>query len=166
LVEICARIWGETHEEVRSLKRYLVLFTTTVFLVAGCATAYRPVIDPLSTTDSATLEKDLSECEEIARLHMDDASSTAVKSGAASTAKAAALGAVLGALAGAISGSPGTGAAIGAATGGATAVIRGAATASTSTQWQYENAYDTCMWDRGYELLNPYPAESPPSNPE
>jgi hypothetical protein len=99
-VEICARIWGETHEEVRSLKRYLVLFTTTVFLVAGCATAYRPVIDPLSTTDSATLEKDLSECEEIARLHMDDASSTAVKSGAASTAKAAALGAVLGALAG------------------------------------------------------------------
>lgn len=156
----------ETQDEVETLKRYLVLFSATVSLAAGCATTYRPVIDPLSAPDSAMLEKDLAECEAIARSVLDDASSEAAKRGAESVAKGAALGALLGAIAGAISGRPGTGAAIGAATGGATGIIRGTAASSTSTQWQYENAYDACMWDRGYELLSPYPAEGSPQTPQ
>lgn len=148
------------------MKRYPVLLLAVLVVASGCATTYRPVVDPLTVIDSATLERDLAECKAIAQAVAGDASSEAVKSGAASAARGAALGAVLGALAGAISGRPGTGAAVGAATGGVTGIIGGAAAGSTTTQWQYENAYDSCMFERGYEILHTYPGDSPQPDAE
>lgn len=151
---------------MESLKRFLVGLLAAVILAGGCATTYRPVVDPLTVTDSETLERDLADCHAIARSVADDAGSEAAKSGASSAAKGAALGAVLGAIAGAITGRPGTGAAVGAATGGAAGIISGATTGSTSAQWQFENAYDSCMLERGYELLRNHPPGIPPSNPQ
>lgn len=153
-------------EEMRSLKRYLVVCSAAALLAVGCATTYRPVIDPLSAPDSAALEDDLADCEQIARSSVDDPGAAAMKSGTTSAIRGAALGAVLGVIAGAITGSVGTGAAVGAATGGAAGAARGAITGGTSAQSQYEATYDICMLNRGYELLNTYPPESGASNPE
>jgi len=151
---------------MRSLKRYLVVCSAAALLAVGCATTYRPVIDPLSAPDSAALEDDLADCEQIARSSVDDPGAAAMKSGTTSAIRGAALGAVLGVIAGAITGSVGTGAAVGAATGGAAGAARGAITGGTSAQSQYEATYDICMLNRGYELLNTYPPESGASNPE
>ncbi len=160
-------IWDTSiREEVRSLKLYLVLLPAAALLATGCATTYRPTIDPLTVTDSATLKKDLAECREIAQSVAGDASSEAVQSGATGAVRGAAIGAALGAIAGAITGRAGTGAAIGAATGGASGVIGGATAGGTSAQRHFENAYDACMWERGYELLSDNPPETHSPNSE
>ena len=140
-------------EEVRSVQRYLLLLPVAVLLVVGCARTYRPPIDPTFAADGALLERDLYDCEQIARSYAEDPGSAAAESGATGAVRGAAIGATLGAIAGAITGSAGTGAAIGAATGGASGVIGGATAGGSSAQSQFENAYDACMRNRGYKLL-------------
>ena len=160
-------IWDTSiRAEVKLLKRYLIFFPVILLLATGCARTYRPPIDPLSATDSANLERDLFECEHYARSVSDDPGSAAAESGASAAAKGAVFGAVLGAIAGAITGDVGTGVAVGAATGGAGGAIRGATAGGTSAQQQFENAYDVCMWERGYELLSDNPPETHPPNSE
>src|SRR3990172_12063785 len=99
------------------MKRYLVLWSVAALFAAGCASTYRPPLDPTFTTDGAKLDKDLAECEQIARSYAPDPGSKAVESGAVGAVGGAAGGAAIGAIGGAIGGSAGTGAAIGAATG-------------------------------------------------
>ncbi|MFQ5801341.1 MAG: glycine zipper family protein [Candidatus Methylomirabilales bacterium] len=135
------------------MKRYVVLLAIAALVVAGCATSYRPPIDPTFATDSARLQKDLFECDQIARSASPDAGSKAVEKGAVGAVGGAATGAALGAITGAFSGKAGTGAAIGAATGGLLGATGGAIFGGTAAQSQYEAAYDACMRNRGYKLL-------------
>ena len=135
------------------MKRYWALFVIVLLLTAGCATSYRPPIDPTFAADSARLQKDLFECEQIARTYSPDPGSKAVEKGAIGAVGGAAGGAALGAITGAFTGSAGTGAAIGAATGGLIGATGGAILGGTSAQAQYEAAYDACMRNRGYKLL-------------
>ncbi|MFQ5848036.1 MAG: hypothetical protein ACE5IQ_10275 [Candidatus Methylomirabilales bacterium] len=127
------------------MKRYLVLLPAAALLAAGCASNYRPPVDPTFATDSARLQKDLFECEQIAKSHSRDKGSEAVEKGAIGALGGAALGAATGAIAG----GAGTGAAIGALAGATGGAIFG----GTSAQAKYENAYDACMRNRGYKLL-------------
>src|SRR3990172_2913257 len=105
------------HRGGKSVKRYLVLWSIVVLVAAGCASTYRPPLDPTFATDRAKLDRDLYQCEQIARSHAPDPGSKAVESGAVGAVGWAAGGAAIGAIGGAIGGSAGTGAAIGAATG-------------------------------------------------
>lgn len=135
------------------MKRSLSLLAVALLALAGCATSYRPPIDPTFAADSARLQKDLFECEQIAKTYSPDPGSKAVEKGAIGAVGGAAGGAALGAITGAFTGSPGTGAAIGAATGGFLGATGGAILGGTSAQAQYEAAYDACMRNRGYKLL-------------
>jgi hypothetical protein len=40
------------------VKRYWVLLPVALLLAAGCASSYRPAVDPTFTTDSARYQKD------------------------------------------------------------------------------------------------------------
>lgn len=140
-------------EEETQVRRYMILVPCVAVLAAGCARTYRPPIDPTFSTEPALLERDLVECEQIARAYAEDPGSAAAQSGATGAVGGAAVGAAIGAIAGAITGSAGTGAAVGAATGGAGGAIGGAARGSTSARSQFETAYDACMRNRGYKLL-------------
>jgi hypothetical protein len=135
------------------MKRYLVLCSLTAPVVAGCASTYRPPLDPTFTTDQDKLAKDFYECEQIARSYAPDPGSKAVESGAVGTVGGAAGGAAIGAIGGAIGGSAGRGAAIGAGTGAAVGATGGAISGATSARAQFETAYDACMRNRGYKLL-------------
>lgn len=135
------------------MRRYLILPLFVTLLAAGCARTYRPPIDPTFSGDPALLERDLSECEQIARAYAEDPGAAAAQRGTTGAVGGAAVGAALGAIAGAITGSAGTGAAVGAATGGTSGAIGGAAAGGTSAQSQFETAYDACMRNRGHKLL-------------
>jgi len=115
---------------------------------AGCASSYRPPVDPTFTTDSARYQKDLYECKQIAESYSDDVAEETGKGALIGGAVGAAGGAAIGAAAG----SPGTGAAIGAVVG----VAAGSAIGGTSAKKKYEKTYDACMRNRGYKLLK-YP---------
>ena len=135
------------------MKRYVALVTMALLFNAGCATYYRPPVDPTFAADSARLQKDFFECEQIARSYTPDPGSKAVESGAIGAIGGAAGGAALGAIIGSFSGHAGTGAAMGAATGGLLGITGGAIYGGTAAQSQYEAAYDACMRNRGHKLL-------------
>ena len=132
-------------EGVNMVKRYWVLLPVALLLAAGCASSYRPSVDPTFTTDSARYQKDLYECKQIAESYSDDVGEETGKGALIGGAVGAAGGAAIGAAAG----SPGTGAAIGAVVG----VAAGSAIAGTSAKKKYEDTYDACMRNRGYKLL-------------
>ncbi|MFQ5803295.1 MAG: hypothetical protein ACE5JQ_10410 [Candidatus Methylomirabilales bacterium] len=127
------------------VKRYWVLLPVALLFAAGCASSYRPPVDPTFTTDSARYQKDLYECKQIAESYSDDVGKETGKGALIGGAIGAAGGAAIGAAVGA----PGAGAAIGATTGAAT----GAAVGGTSAKSKYEKTYDACMRNRGYKLL-------------
>ena len=127
------------------MKRYLVLLPIGVLLLAGCSRDYQPKVDPTFAKDRPTLERDLYECEQIAKKASKDPAGEAGKGALIGGAAGAAGGALIGAAAGA----PGTGAAIGAATG----VAAGSVIGGTQAQKAYKKAYDSCMRNRGYKLL-------------
>ncbi|MFQ5930538.1 MAG: hypothetical protein ACE5MK_12650 [Acidobacteriota bacterium] len=128
------------------MKRYLVLLPIGVLLLAGCSRTYSPKVDPTFAKDRPTLEKDLYECERIAKNASEDPTGEAGKGALIGGAVGAAGGAAIGAAAG----SPGTGAAIGAVAG----VAAGSAIGGTQAQKAYKRAYDSCMRNRGYKLLD------------
>jgi hypothetical protein len=135
------------------MQRYLVLWSVAALFAAGCASTYRPPLDPTFATNQDKLSKDLYECEQIARSHAPDPGQKAVESGAVGAVGGAAGGAAIGAIGGAIGGSAGRGAAIGAGTGAAVGATGGAIHGGTSAQAKFEAAYDACMRNRGYKLL-------------
>jgi hypothetical protein len=135
------------------VKRYLVVWSVAALFAAGCASTYRPPLDPTFTTDRAKLDKDLAECEQIARSYAPDPGSKAVETGAVGAVGGAAGGAAIGAIGGAIGGNAGRGAAIGAGTGAAVGATGGAIVGGTSARSQFETIYDACMRNRGYKLL-------------
>ena len=97
------------------MRRCLVLLPVVLLLATGCASTYRPPVDPTFAADHARYQKDLHECEQIAESYSEDTGEEALKKGGIGALAGAALGAAVGAATGA----PGTGAAIGATTGAA-----------------------------------------------
>lgn len=123
--------------------RYLIL----ALLLTGCSTygGYTPTVDPYSDPNPQTLQRDMSECQGLAR----NASSTATEA-AKGGAAGALLGAAGGAAIGAITGNAGKGAAIGAAAGG----IGGAGYQGYDADNQFKRAYINCMRNRGHSVTN------------
>jgi hypothetical protein len=103
------------------------------FVLPGCAS--KPIVDTYNV-DMVQYQKDLAECEDIARQ---------VESGKI-TAKSAAFGAGVGAAYGVIGGGVGTGAATGAVTGGAGGLLKQDDEKATVAK--------NCLRHRGYAVLN------------
>lgn len=116
-------------------------------LLSGCATygGYQPTVDPYSDPNPQTLNRDMSDCQQLAK----DAASTG-KETAKGAVVGGALGAAGGAAIGAITGNAGKGAAIGAAAGG----ISGGAYSGYDADNQYKRAYINCMRNRGHNVSN------------
>jgi len=113
--------------------------------LAGCASGYRPVIDPAtSKAPPGYFNSDLAYCQNLA-----DQVPTANEAASQGLAGAA-IGAVAGGIIGSLSGNFGTGLAAGAGLGGATGVARGGLTA----EQEKRRVIDNCMRNRGYSVLN------------
>lgn len=117
----------------------------TALTLAGCATGYRPVIDPASSrAPQGYYESDLAYCQNLA-----DQVPTANEA-ASNGLAGAALGAIAGGIAGSFSGDFGKGLAAGAGIGAAAGVARGGLTAEEEKR----RVIDNCMRNRGYSVLN------------
>ena len=113
-------------------------------LLASCA-AHRPVFDPKFIGDNEVFERDLLECQAVARNGgVDPATGAVVVAGAG-----AAVGAGMGAAIGSIRGLAGRGAGLGAAVGGISGLLAGAAAAAQRERVIVTN----CMTGRGYRPL-------------
>ena len=115
-------------------------------LLASCA-AHRPVFDPKFIGDNEVFERDLLECQAVARNGGVDPATGAVVVAGVGAAVGAGMGAAIGSIRG--SRSAGRGAGLGAAVGGISGLLAGAAAAS-----QRERIIVTrCMAGRGYQPL-------------
>ncbi len=110
-----------------------------VFMLAGCKTTPRVVVDPKGV-DQVAYEKDLAECTTLA----DEA-----RKGSSSAGRGALGGAVIGgAIGGIFGGSRGA-----ATMGGGGAVIGGSSGANQDTT-EKDRILKNCMTGRGYRVLN------------
>ena len=120
----------------------------------GCTRMEKPLLYPnayLQQVGKTQAEADIEQCRKLAS---DYVPSSAGKDVAVSTGVGGAGGAAAGAVGGAVSGSgAGYGAAIGAATGAAAGAIYGAASHATAPSPAYKSYVDTCLRERGYEVI-------------
>jgi hypothetical protein len=116
----------------RRVTVFLAATVISVFLI-GCAS--KPIVDTYNV-DMVQYQKDLAECEDIAR--QVDSGQIALSS--------AAFGAGVGAAFGAIGGEVGVGAATGAVSGGAGGLLR--------QDDEKANVAKNCLRYRGYAVLN------------
>lgn len=113
--------------------------------VAGCASGYRPVIDPqTSKAPPGYYEHDVAYCQNLA-----DQVPTGNEM-ASNALGGAALGAIAGGIIGSFSGDFGKGLAAGAGIGGATGAARG----GVSAEAEKRRVIDNCMRGRGYSVLS------------
>lgn len=117
-------------------------------LLTGCAsqTGYRPTVDPYNDPNAYRINQDMHECEQLA----SQASGGTAKETATGAVVGGLIGGAGGAALGAIMGDPGKGAAIGAAAGG----IGGAAKQGIQSDDTYKRAYNSCMRQRGHNVVN------------
>jgi len=115
---------------------------------AGCATmgGYQPTVDPYNDPNASRIPRDEAECRELAL----SASGDTAKQSAIGAALGGLVGAASGAAIGAAAGSPGVGAAIGAATGG----LGGGAFEGLTAEERFKHAFQTCMRERGHQVLD------------
>lgn len=113
--------------------RILIAVMLGSLIVLGCAS--KPIVDTYNV-DRVQYQKDLAECEDIARQ---------VESGKI-TAKSAAFGAGVGAAYGVIGGGIGTAAATGAVSGGAGGLLK--------SDYEKADVTKNCLRYRGYAVLN------------
>jgi uncharacterized protein YcfJ len=92
------------------------------------------------------LERDLTECKELA----SKASGGTATEAAKGTGAGAVIGAAAGAVIGAVSGSPGRGAALGSAIGGTSGGVH----EGVSAEHQYKRSYIKCLEGRGHPVVN------------
>jgi hypothetical protein len=116
----------------RNVKIFLALVIAVLFM-PGCAS--KPIVDTYNV-DMVQYQKDLAECEDIARQ---------VESGEIAV-KSAAFGAGVGAAFGVIGGGIGTGAAAGAVGGGASGLLK--------SDDEKAQVAKNCLRYRGYAVLN------------
>jgi uncharacterized protein YcfJ len=115
------------------------------FAMAGCASGYRPVIDPqTSKAPPGYYESDLAYCQNLA-----DQVPTGNEM-ASNALGGAALGAIAGGIIGSFSGDFGKGLAAGAGLGAAGGAARG----GVSAEAEKRRVIDNCMRNRGYSVLN------------
>jgi hypothetical protein len=122
-------------------------------VVAGCASAARPVLYPnahLSTVGQAQADADIAECRRMAEAAGASAGSGQGEQAAHSGVVGGAIGGATGAAGGAVLGRPGTGAAVGAATGATAGVMRSLFKRSEPSQ-AYRGFVDRCLRERGYD---------------
>ena len=113
----------------------LLLITTALVFVAGCAAHPDPIVD-LKGVNEARLALDWEECESYSEQVRIEAGAT----------KGAAGGAVIGAATGAISGDVGAGAGYGA--------IYGATRSGLDADREKQMVFKRCLRGRGYRVLN------------
>jgi len=125
------------------VKKFVAL--AAAFAVAGCASGYRPVIDPYtSKAPQGYYDHDLAYCQNLA-----DQVPTGNEA-ASNALGGAALGAIAGGIIGSFSGDFGKGLAAGAGIGAATGAARG----TVSAEQEKRRVIDNCMRARGYNVLN------------
>ncbi len=123
-----------------------ILMLILVSFISGCSTygSWRPVVDHTYSNNAQFLQRDLMECEMLAK----EASSTfteTLKGGAVGGAVGAAGGAAIGA----IVGDPLKGAALGSVLG-----IGSGAYSGMNADSRYRLAYINCMRNRGHNVVN------------
>jgi hypothetical protein len=103
----------------------------TALWLGGCASygGWEPTVDPRAGTNQETLNRDLSECKELA---------------------SKVVGAAAGAVIGAVGGHAGSGAALGAAVGGTGAGVH----QGVGAEQQYKRSYIKCLEGRGHRVIN------------
>ncbi|MDP1664425.1 MAG: glycine zipper family protein [Methylobacter sp.] len=134
------------------LKIFLTLVITLG--VAGCAST-RPVLYPnehFNTVGSATAERDIARCMDLAESAGADSDSSDAGQAAARTAGGAAVGAASGAVGGAVVGAVGSGSAVGAASG-ATAGLLHWIFSKPEHSPAFENFVNRCLQERGYQTV-------------
>ena len=116
--------------------------------LSGCASygGWEPTVDPGTGANKETLDRDLTECKELA----SKASGGTATEAAKGTAVGALGGAAVGAVIGAVTGSAGSGAALGAAIGG----TGGGVHEGASAEHQYKRSYVKCLEGRGHRVIN------------
>ena len=117
-------------------------------LLTACAsqTGWSPTVDPYKDPNAARIPQDTAECKQLAS---SASGGTATKT-AVGAGTGALIGAAGGAVVGAFTGNPGMGAAIGAAAGG----FGGGAQQGFSAEDAYKRSYNTCMRNRGHNVIN------------
>ena len=136
-------------------RRRTSLAIVLVVSMMACSTPARPVLYPndhFKAVGQAVADRDIEECETMAKTAGADRQTGEAGELATGTAVGAGVGAAGGAIGGAISGGPGIGAAIGAASGAAVGLLgtmfgrrRSAPNAA------YINFVDRCLHEKGYE---------------
>jgi len=116
--------------------------------LSGCASygGWEPTVDPRAGANKETLDRDLTECKELA----GKASGGTATETAKGTAVGALGGAAVGAVIGAVTGNAGSGAALGAAIGG----TGGAVHEGVGAEGQYKRSYAKCLEGRGHRVIN------------
>lgn len=129
------------------MHRLIALGIITLWL-SGCASygGWEPTVDPRTGANKETLDRDLTECKELA----SKASGGTATEAAKGTAVGALGGAAVGAVIGAVTGNAGSGAALGAAIGG----TGGAVHEGASAEHQYKRSYVKCLEGRGHRVIN------------
>jgi outer membrane lipoprotein SlyB len=126
----------------------LVVVGMTALWLAGCASYgnWEPTVDPRAGANQENLNRDLSECKELA----SKASGGTATEAAKGTAAGAVVGAAAGAVIGAVGGHAGSGAALGAAVGGTGAGVH----QGVGSEQQYKHSYIKCLEGRGHRVIN------------
>lgn len=127
-------------------KHLLIVSAFLTLTACNSLSGYRPVVDTLNDPQAHRLNQDLYECEQLA----SQASGGILKETATGAAVGGLIGAGGGAAGGAVFGDAGTGAAIAAAIG----VIGGAAKQGLQANDRYKLAYNTCLRNRGHNVIN------------
>jgi outer membrane lipoprotein SlyB len=128
--------------------RKLVVVGMTALWLGGCASYgnWEPTVDPRAGANQENLNRDLSECKELA----SKASGGTATEAAKGTAAGAVVGAAAGAVIGAVGGHAGSGAALGAAVGGTGAGVH----QGVGSEQQYKRSYIKCLEGRGHRVIN------------
>lgn len=121
-----------------------VALLTAALLLSSCA-AYRPIFDPGFIRDPQAFERDLEECQEIARNGGVDPATGAVVGAVVGGGLGAGLGAALGAM--------GRNAGLGAGLGGVLGGFSGLAAGAAHTAQREWIIVTRCMAGRGYRPL-------------
>ena len=130
-----------------------VAILSAALVVAGCASAPRPILYPndhLSAVGQAQADADLAECRRLAETAGASGGDGRGEGAARGAGVGGAIGGATGAVGGAILGRPGTGAAVGAATGATAGLMRSLFRRSGPSQ-AYRGFVDRCLRERGYD---------------
>jgi hypothetical protein len=131
----------------------LIWLVTFACLLAGCA-ARKPILYPndhYRSVGAEVAERDIEDCQELAKDAGATPSQGKTSQVAGSTAVGGAAGSAAGAVGGAVVGRPGRGAMVGAASGATAGFLRGLFRRSPPSQ-AYVNYVNRCLKDRGYDV--------------